>query len=221
MEKKKDEEESTLNEGEVEINISHGLELQLKDVNGKLLVNSNFSGERNCEVKRLNESISHLVVEKEHVRIVKKTFVHKVHKSVPDKKEIRTREEDMEEKNEGGETAGKMRTLEGESDDEEVAPVEIVDGDMDVDEDVKGNKENGDVMVDGAHIGDIVTSLQNGYSMDEDDTNPLDAFMNSLLIPEITKIIPGKDSDLEYPNVDNDEDPLEDEDDDEFMKRVK
>ncbi|GKA06511.1 hypothetical protein Tco_0685735 [Tanacetum coccineum] len=35
------------------------------------------------------------------------------------------------------------------------------------------------------------------------------------------RIIPGEDSYLEYPTLDNDEDPLEDEDDDEFMKRVK
>ena len=41
------------------------------------------------------------------------------------------------------------------------------------------------------------------------------------LLVALGRMIPIKDSDLEYPNVDNDEDPLEYEDDDEFMKRVK
>ncbi|MCD9641885.1 hypothetical protein HAX54_028367 [Datura stramonium] len=35
------------------------------------------------------------------------------------------------------------------------------------------------------------------------------------------RIIPGEDSDSDYGNVENDEDPLEEEDDEEFMKRVK
>ncbi|KAK6916851.1 Helicase, C-terminal [Dillenia turbinata] len=35
------------------------------------------------------------------------------------------------------------------------------------------------------------------------------------------RIIPGEDSDSDYGDLDNDEDPLQDEDDDEFMKRVK
>ncbi|GJY93073.1 DEAD-box ATP-dependent RNA helicase 42 [Tanacetum coccineum] len=209
--------------------------------------------------------------------------VKKVDESVADKKETRTREEDMEEEqrklddemekrrrrvqewqekrrkeesekeNADGETAGKTWTLDGESDDEEALPVENADGDMDVDGDVKENKENGDGMVNGLDNGDTVTTVQNGDAMDEDEIDPLDAFMNSMVIPEVTKltaevavldekssddkvkengrkktagrslgrIIPGEDSDSEYPNLDNDEDPLEDEDDDEFMKRVK
>ncbi|PWA59862.1 P-loop containing nucleoside triphosphate hydrolases superfamily protein [Artemisia annua] len=57
---------------------------------------------------------------------------------------------------------------------------------MDVDEDVKENKEKEDGMVDGADNGDTVTSLQNGDAMDE--VNPLDASMNSMVIPIITKL---------------------------------
>ncbi|GJX14335.1 hypothetical protein Tco_0206093 [Tanacetum coccineum] len=171
--------------------------------------------------------------------------VKKVDESVADKKETRTCEEDMaeeqrklddemekrrrrvqewqkkrrkeesEKENADGKTAGKTWTLDGESDDEEALP--------------------------------------NGDAMDKDEIDPLDAFMNTMVIPEVTKltaevsvldekssddkvkenrrkktagrslgrIIPGEDSYLEYPTLDNDEDPLEDEDDDEFMKRVK
>ncbi|KAK4396308.1 DEAD-box ATP-dependent RNA helicase 42 [Sesamum angolense] len=35
------------------------------------------------------------------------------------------------------------------------------------------------------------------------------------------RIIPGENSDSDYGDLENDEDPLEDEDDEEFMKRVK
>nr|GMD46778.1 DEAD-box ATP-dependent RNA helicase 42 [Ipomoea batatas] len=98
----------------------------------------------------------------------------------------------------------------------------------------------------------------NDASMDDDEIDPLDAFMNSMVLPEVEKlknaeapsediksglkdntviyneekpkkgvkkamgrIIPGEDSDSDYGEVENDEDPLEDEDDEEFMKRVK
>ncbi|CAI9288558.1 unnamed protein product [Lactuca saligna] len=154
--------------------------------------------------------------------------------------------------------SGKTWTLEGESDDEEAAaPVdnENEEGDMDVDDNMKQKVDienrNGDVMVNGSP--DTVAPLQNGGDMkeEEEEIDPLDAFMNSMVIPEVKKlevpvlddqkkdgkkiqnngqqrkrsmgrIIPGEDSDSDYPNVENeDDDPLEDEDDDEFMKRVK
>ncbi|KAI3711456.1 hypothetical protein L2E82_41558 [Cichorium intybus] len=219
---------------------------------------------------------------------VDNSVVKKVDENSSDKKEVRTREEDMEEeqrklddemekrrrrvqewqekrrkKEEEREQtdepkSGKTWTLEGESDDEEAAPVENEEGDMDVDDNVKQKGEiengNGDGIVNGSDSVDTVAPLQNGgdnHDMEEDEVDPLDAFMNSMVIPEVNKlihaevpvldqkkdgneqqrkksggrsmgrIIPGEDSDSDYPNVDNDDDPLEDEDDDEFMKRVK
>lgn len=222
---------------------------------------------------------------------------NKVDEKSSDKKEVRTREEDMEEEQRklddemekrrrrvqewqekrrkkeesereqlgvAGETdepkSGKTWTLEGESDDEEAAPVENAEGDMDVDDNVKPVNEIGDGMVNGLDSEDTVPALQNGGDMDDDDIDPLDAFMNSMVLPEVSKlsnteipvldqksshskkddkiqdngqqrrksagrsmgrIIPGEDSDEDYTGVENDEDPLEDEDDDEFMKRVK
>ncbi|GJZ42895.1 DEAD-box ATP-dependent RNA helicase 42, partial [Tanacetum coccineum] len=100
---------------------------------------------------------------------------------------------------------GKSWTLDGESDEEEEA-----DGG-----DVKEKKEIG----------------TNGDAMDEDEIDPLDAFIISMVIPQVTTAVlyekRTKDansySEEGYPppKLDNDdeEDPLED--DDEFMKRVK
>ncbi|XP_076957471.1 DEAD-box ATP-dependent RNA helicase 42-like isoform X2 [Bidens hawaiensis] len=153
------------------------------------------------------------------------------------------------------EAAGKTWTLEGESDDEEAVPVENADVEMD---NVKDGKRNGDDVANGLDNGDnTVVASQNDGDMEEDEIDPLDAFMDSMVIPEVNKlintevsvvdqtstelkkddtnkdkkkknggrstdrIIPGEESDEEYPDVENDEDTVVDEDDDEFMKRVK
>nr|GFA83161.1 DEAD-box ATP-dependent RNA helicase 42 [Tanacetum cinerariifolium] len=127
------------------------------------------------------------------------------------------RKKESKKENADSETAGKTWTLDGESDDEEALPVENTDDHMDVDGDVKENKENGDGMVNGLDNGDTVTSVQNGDVMGEDEIDPLDAFMNTMAEKDsgrsLGRIIPGEDSNLEYPNLDHDEDPLEDEDD--------
>ena len=43
-------------------------------------------------------------------------------------------------------------------------------------------------MIDGADNGDTVISLQNGDATDEDEIDPLDASMNCMVIPIITKL---------------------------------
>ncbi|XP_022132344.1 DEAD-box ATP-dependent RNA helicase 42 [Momordica charantia] len=158
--------------------------------------------------------------------------------------------------------SGKTWTLEGESDDEyeNAKPTET---DMDVDESSKPPEEGGQVAVDSDNSNEAAAPpLQDGINGDE-EIDPLDAFMNSMVLPEVEKlnkvetpavsddkiselksrdkpsdqsgskhqrriskksmgrIIPGEDSDTDYGDLENDEDNLEDEDDDEFMKRVK
>lgn len=162
---------------------------------------------------------------------------------------------------------GKTWTLEGESDDDDEAGLQGT-SEMDVDEDdeaaVKPTGENVNGMnVDPVENEATPSTMLNGGGHapvgDEEDIDPLDAFMNSMVLPEVEKlnssvppvsndsgpqlaekngkpksgysrngksksmgrIIPGDNSDSDYEDVENDEDPLEDEDDEEFMKRVK
>ncbi|KAM3337501.1 DEAD-box ATP-dependent RNA helicase 42 [Capsicum galapagoense] len=160
---------------------------------------------------------------------------------------------------------GKTWTLDGESDDEDAEGKNGMDIDMD---------DNGKVMKDENGAGKMVSSSNgsdspvirnggDGVAADDDEIDPLDAFMNSMVLPEVEKlskfmvnsldaensslkekngpgkeekpkmgvkmtmkkttgrIIPGEDSDSDYGDVENDEDTLEEEDDEEFMKRVK
>nr|GMD40421.1 DEAD-box ATP-dependent RNA helicase 42 [Ipomoea batatas] len=156
--------------------------------------------------------------------------------------------------------SGKTWTLEGESDDEDAALEEKQGMDMDVDGLAKPLDVDGVGSVSSNDVPDLKISQNGGNdaSMDDDEIDPLDAFMNSMVLPEVEKlknaeapsediksglkdntviyneekpkkgvkkamgrIIPGEDSDSDYGEVENDEDPLEDEDDEEFMKRVK
>ncbi|KAJ0559646.1 putative RNA helicase [Helianthus annuus] len=163
--------------------------------------------------------------------------------------EKRRKKEEYERARFGGidESAGKTWTLDGEC--EGTAD----GGHMDLDDNVKGTgKING--VVNGLDDGDVVHALPNGGDMEEDEIDPLDAFMNSIVIPEVNKlsyseasvldekssdskkddknkdnqqknkksgarslgwIIPGDDSEEEYPDIDKEEDG------DAFMKRVK
>ncbi|MCD9640612.1 DEAD-box ATP-dependent RNA helicase 42 [Datura stramonium] len=155
---------------------------------------------------------------------------------------------------------GKTWTLDGESDDEDAEGKTGMDIDMDDGGKVMDN-DNGAGMVVSSSIGSDSPVIQNGSDAlgADDEIDPLDAFMNSMVLPEVEKlnksvvnsldgensslkeknglgkeekpkmsmkktmgrIIPGEDSDSDYGNVENDEDPLEEEDDEEFMKRVK
>ncbi|XP_052184838.1 DEAD-box ATP-dependent RNA helicase 42 [Diospyros lotus] len=161
-------------------------------------------------------------------------------------------------------TAGKTWTLEGESDDEEPVPEEKTGIDINSDGDVRPMDEDGVPMVvdsqNGAWAAPAPQNDGDGASVDE-EIDPLDAFMNSMVLPEVEKlntavvpsasegkssnlnkdksenqtngvprkglsksigrIIPGEDSDSDYGEIEKDEDAVEDEDDDEFMKRVK
>ncbi|KAK9103094.1 hypothetical protein Sjap_020348 [Stephania japonica] len=165
--------------------------------------------------------------------------------------------------------SGKNWTLEGESDDEEGNPMVKTDGDMDVDETIEPSAAEGGVattMIDSTAAS--TPDAQNGNdegANEEEEIDPLDAFMNSMVLPKVEKlnneesssqgvngltevkkkdakkddrangsvlprkgsnksigrIIPGEDSESDYEDVENEEAPIEDENDEEFMKRVK
>lgn len=161
--------------------------------------------------------------------------------------------------------SGKTWTLEGESDDEEaVAVEENSEMDMNLDEDVKPIAEVADGMVvdsaNGNAAAEPEAQSRGDGDMEDEEIDPLDAFMNSMVLPEVEKldnasvpsapenknadlkkekkdksnaeqrrngnkamgrIIQGEDSDSDYGDVADDDNPSEDEDDDEFMKRVK
>ncbi|KAL1543874.1 DEAD-box ATP-dependent RNA helicase 42 [Salvia divinorum] len=154
--------------------------------------------------------------------------------------------------------SGKTWTLEGESDDEEADPQERETMDVDEDEDATMKPIAEDMSVDS--VNEAAPSIQSvgDNAVDDEEIDPLDAFMNSMVLPEVEKlnsvvpsaskdpgpelverngkinentkkgknrymgrIIPGDNSDSDYGEVENEEDPSEEEDDEEFMKRVK
>ncbi|XWS74966.1 hypothetical protein CRYUN_Cryun01aG0044200 [Craigia yunnanensis] len=167
---------------------------------------------------------------------------------------------------------GKAWTLEGESDDDEVASPTKLETNMDVDDNENSKpdtKEIGDAMMEGGDSDNVKDKISqnegNGIAEDDDEIDPLDAFMNSMVLPEVEKlnnavvvpptvdddknrnlkkdkkdgssngglqpkkgsnkalgrILPVEDLDSDYGDVENDEENLEDEDDNEFLKRVK
>ncbi|VFQ70907.1 unnamed protein product [Cuscuta campestris] len=150
--------------------------------------------------------------------------------------------------------SGKTWTLEGESDDEDAACEERQGVDMDVDGPAKHLDGDGGALVTN-DVSDLKVAQNGGSAMDDEDIDPLDAYMNGIVLPEVEKlntvatsfegmergvedenvmsnkekgmrkatgrIIPGENSDSDLDEVKNDEDHLEDEDDEEFMKRVK
>ncbi|KAH7530551.1 hypothetical protein JRO89_XSUnG0021200 [Xanthoceras sorbifolium] len=163
--------------------------------------------------------------------------------------------------------AGRNWTLDGEdSDDEEVPPSGKPETDMDVDEeDAKlSDKEGvGQMVVDSEKVAAAAAPALQNVVADDEDIDPLDAFMNSMVLPEVEKfnnavelpivdsngvdsknkdkkgdrtngeqprkgsnkslgrIIPGEDSESDYGDLEKEDGTVEDEDDDEFMKRVK
>ncbi|ERM93966.1 hypothetical protein AMTRI_Chr05g69490 [Amborella trichopoda] len=189
------------------------------------------------------------------------------------KREEQEREKRGEEKTEEEPPkSGKNWTLEGEESDDEESEhpstktaaaaskgpvVPVANGDA---------KSDDPMMVDSEDNGNgnrHPLPDENGEEEGE-EIDPLDAFMNSMVLPEVEKlknaeaaastdnmlaelgkkkasrevlgngdqskkasknatgrIIPGEDSDSDYEHMENDEAPLEDEDDDEFIKRVK
>ncbi|ESQ34701.1 hypothetical protein EUTSA_v10006608mg [Eutrema salsugineum] len=155
--------------------------------------------------------------------------------------------------------AGKAWTLEGESDDEECHPEEKTETEMDVDGETKPENGGDAKMVDVENAMSTTVSEKGGDgAADEEEIDPLDAFMNAMVLPEVEKlsnsappvvkdgildsekngkergdqpkkgfnkslgrIMQGEDSDSDYSEPKDDDDPSLDEDDEEFMKRVK
>ncbi|XP_010539759.1 PREDICTED: DEAD-box ATP-dependent RNA helicase 42-like [Tarenaya hassleriana] len=157
--------------------------------------------------------------------------------------------------------AGKAWTLEGESDDEEPSTVDKSETEMDVDGEAKPGNDEDAMLVDSEKgIAAAAASQEGDDGVDaEAEIDPLDAFMNSMVLPEVEKlsndapppiieddnvdtkkngkqngeqlkkgsdkalgrIIQGEDSDSDYEEPENEDDPYVDEDDEDFMKRVK
>ncbi|KAH7537539.1 hypothetical protein FEM48_Zijuj03G0103800 [Ziziphus jujuba var. spinosa] len=198
--------------------------------------------------------------------------MEKRRRRVQEWQELRRKKEEAERQKHGEPDAnelksGKTWTLEGESDDEEVPlTTDKPETGMEIDVEANNNdKEVRDAMAVDSENRSAPSSLQNGdASADGDEEiDPLDAFMNSMVLPEVEKlnnavdpliivdgtsgskdkdnmvdkshtgqprkvsnksmgrIIPGEDSDSDYGDHENEDDAVEDEDDDEFMKRVK
>ncbi|KAH6771678.1 P-loop containing nucleoside triphosphate hydrolases superfamily protein [Perilla frutescens var. frutescens] len=195
--------------------------------------------------------------------------MEKRRRRVQEWQELRRKKEESEKEKLGVPVAnelesGKTWTLEGESDDEEAGPQGGVT--MDVDED--GTVEPVAEDLNGMSIdseNEAVPTMQNGgdqsdHAVGDEEIDPLDAFMNSMVLPVVEKlnsvvrppasndsgpelverngkrnsennkkvknksmgrIIPGDNSDSDYGEFENEEDPSEEEDDEEFMKRVK
>ncbi|KAL6507950.1 DEAD-box ATP-dependent RNA helicase 42 [Orobanche gracilis] len=190
--------------------------------------------------------------------------MEKRRKRVQEWQELRRKEESEKEKLGMPEThqpnSGKTWTLDGESDDEEAGPQGRLEMDVDEDGVVKHIGEDGNDMSIDQEI-EVVPALQNvhDHAVGEEEIDPLDAFMNSMVLPEVEKLKssmpsvangsvpnlvesndkpysrpskkgtnkftgrvgPRENSDSDDGDQENDGDPLEDEDDEEFMKRVK
>ncbi|KAL9358312.1 hypothetical protein Peur_051565 [Populus x canadensis] len=195
--------------------------------------------------------------------------MEKRRRRVQEWQELRRKKEETESEK-GGEEAnvdesksGKTWTLEGESDDEEAPPTSKSDMDMDQEENTIPDKEAGDAMVVDTENDISAPQSEVDAVNGDEEIDPLDAFMNSMVLPEVEmlnnavvtqtaddnkadskkkdkkdeginggqrkkgshkslgRIIPGEDSDSDHGDLENSEVPLEDEDDDEFMKRVK
>ncbi|CAM8903496.1 unnamed protein product [Rhodiola kirilowii] len=143
----------------------------------------------------------------------KNVTINKSHDDSEKKEKLTTREEDLEEerrqlddemekrrrrvqewqelkRKKEEPNSGKAWTLDGESDDDEAVPSENVENDMIVDNVINDdgadsmivdseNRADEDVMQDGPS--------ENGTA-EEDDIDPLDAFMNSMVLPEVEKL---------------------------------
>ncbi|XP_019100888.1 PREDICTED: DEAD-box ATP-dependent RNA helicase 45-like [Camelina sativa] len=196
-------------------------------------------GDENGEIKTWKEE------EEEDVEDEQKQLdeeVHKRRRRVQEWQELKRHKEEAQSESKCLDAAGKAWTLEGESDDDD----DNADSEMD---DVDGEtipENSGDAkMVDmeNENIGGDNIAADD----DDDDVDPLDAFMNTMVLPEVEKlsnitskesadrankgfnkalgrIIQGEDSDSDsdYSEpMNHHNDPSLDEDDEEFMKRVK
>ncbi|KAL1219758.1 DEAD-box ATP-dependent RNA helicase 42 [Cardamine amara subsp. amara] len=191
--------------------------------------------------------------------------VEKRRRRVQEWQELKRKKEEAESESKGDADGkepktGKAWTLEGESDDEEGHQEEKLETDMDVDGVTKPENGGDAKMVDLENETAATVSESAGDgAADEEEIDPLDAYMNAMVLPEVEKltnsvpppvvndgilistkngkesgdqpkkgfnkalgrIIQGEDSDSDYSEPKNDDDPSLEEDDEEFMKRVK
>ncbi|KAL3628559.1 DEAD-box ATP-dependent RNA helicase 42 [Castilleja foliolosa] len=103
-------------------------------------------------------------------------MVQRRRRRVQEWQELRRKEESEKEKPE----SGKMWTLDGESDDEEAGPLGKVE--MVVDED-----ENG-MAIDNEKETVPVSSENGDHIVEDEEVDPLDAFMHSVVLPEVEKL---------------------------------
>ncbi|XP_073135137.1 DEAD-box ATP-dependent RNA helicase 45-like [Henckelia pumila] len=83
--------------------------------------------------------------------------------------------------------SGKTWTLEGESDDEEAAPEEK--SAMDEDETVKHDIEDSNgKSADNENVSTPALLTDNDQAAEDDEIDPLDAFMNSMVLPEVERL---------------------------------
>ncbi|CAH2036683.1 unnamed protein product [Thlaspi arvense] len=187
--------------------------------------------------------------------------VEKRRRRIQEWQELKRKKEEAESESKGEADdkepkAGKAWTLEGESDDEEGHQEEKSETEIKVDGETKP-ENGGDAKMADLENETAVTVSENGDdgAADEEEIDPLDAFMNAMVLPEVEKlsssapppvdkdgifdgkesgdqpkksfnkslgrIMQGEDSDSDYSEPKNDDDPSLEEDDEEFMKRVK
>ncbi|CAL1366082.1 unnamed protein product [Linum trigynum] len=82
--------------------------------------------------------------------------------------------------------AGKTWTLEGESDDEDA--MGKADNEMDVDDNLKPDGETKVAMAVDAHEEDDSAATEAPQAEEDEDIDPLDAFMNNMVLPEVEKL---------------------------------
>ncbi|KAF4347189.1 hypothetical protein G4B88_013154 [Cannabis sativa] len=210
------------------------------------------------------------IVENEQFKLGEE--MEKRRRRVQEWQELKRKKEEAERETNGEDFAdepksGKAWTLEGESEDDEVPSTEEVEMAIGIDDGTNlYNNQNDDGMAIGSQNGSIPPPLQDGIEgpSGDDKIDPLDAFMNTMIFPEVEKqnsasapaahdnkssefitkderdgqrnsehlrngnsnkskgrIIQWEDSDSDNGDLDNDGDPIDDEGDDEFIKRVK
>ncbi|KAF3583987.1 hypothetical protein F2Q69_00027210 [Brassica cretica] len=190
--------------------------------------------------------------------------VEKRRRRVQEWQELKRKKEEAESESKGDTDdkelkAGKAWTLDGESDDEEGHPEENPETEMDVDGETKPENGADAKMVEAENeVAVTVSEVGGDGAADEEEIDPLDAFMNAMVLPEVEKlssstppavedsilvtknngkksdhqpkkgfnkslgrIMQGEDSDSDYSEPKDDDDPSLEEDDEEFMKRVK
>ncbi|KAK4775884.1 hypothetical protein SAY87_023845 [Trapa incisa] len=138
--------------------------------------------------------------------------MEKRRRRVQEWQELRRKKEEMEREKHGEVSSeepksGKVWTLEGESDDEEALPAGKSDTDMDVDGDeaLKTAEEHGVSMLLDSENKDVAPLSENKIddAADDEEIDPLDAFMNEMVLPEVKKLNTAVDA-ANVPDVNRD-----------------